>query len=257
MNIRVLWLPVIACGLLQACVTASEPVGPRPASAEEAAQANLNLGAAYLRQGRADLALDILERALSQNPRLADAHSTIAIAYDQLGDPQQAEQHYRRATQLEPRNSAAANSYAVFLCRHDRWRDAEPYFNRAVDNPRYNTPAVALTNAGVCARNAGELDKAEQYFRAALERNESFADALYNLMEMSYEADNYLQARAFLQRYTDSRRPGPDVLWLCHRIELALDNPVEAERCARVLREDFPESAEFAELRRSQNNAGQ
>src|SRR5690606_30779618 len=123
----------------------------------------------------------------------------------------------RRATQLEPSNPAAANSYAVFLCRQGNWRQAEPYFRRAVENPRYPTPAAALTNAGVCARDAGnDLEAAEQYFRAALSRNPSFPDALYNMMDLSYRAENYLQARAFLQRYMDASQPTSAVLWLCY-----------------------------------------
>jgi type IV pilus assembly protein PilF len=246
MNAR--WLSTLSAALLvlQGCVTTSSTP---EVSDEDAAQANLNLGSAYLRQGRADLALEKLERAIEQNPRLALAHSTIALAYDQLGDTEQAEQHYRRATQLEPQNPAAANSYAVFLCRHDRWHEAEPYFRRAAGNPRYATPAAALTNAGVCARNAGEKDKAEQYLRAALEKAPKFPDALYNLMELSYQDGNYLQARAFLQRYRAVSPESAPLLWMCFRVEQALNNADGAEQCAAELREDFPDSAEVAQLR--------
>ena len=50
-----------------------------------------------------------------------------------------------------------------------RWADAEPYFRRAADNATYATPEVALTNAGVCARDAGEPEEAAENFRAALD----------------------------------------------------------------------------------------
>src|SRR5512134_2997477 len=132
------------CIALQACVSSGSTNDG--ATDAEAAIANMNLGAGYLRQGRTDLAIERLLRALDQNPKLADAHSTIAIAYDQIGSPEDAETHYRRATQLEPDNAAAANSYAVFLCRQNRWPDAEPYFRRAAETRTYNTPEVPLTN---------------------------------------------------------------------------------------------------------------
>jgi type IV pilus assembly protein PilF len=247
---------VAACavfGLLQACASQSSPAGTgSPSSEADAAVANMNLGAGYLRQGRPELAIERLQRALQQNPRLADAHSTIALAYDQLGSAEDAEGHYRRATQLEPTNSPAANAYAVFLCRHNRWRDAEPYFQRAVDNPRYTQPEVALANAGVCALDAGERAKAEASFRAALTKNPTFADALSNLLEMSYQDKNYLQARAFLQRYMSARTPTAPVLWMCFNIERQLENRDAANRCASQLREGFPGSPEAAELREQQ-----
>ena len=77
----------------------------RLASDDEAAIANMNLGAGYLRQGNADLAIERLQRALAQNPRLVEAHSTIALAYDQIGSLEEAETHYQRATQLDPENA--------------------------------------------------------------------------------------------------------------------------------------------------------
>lgn len=241
--------------LLQACATTGA-TGQRPASKEDAARANLNLGAAYLRQGRPDLALKNLQRALDENPRLADAHSAIALAYDQLGDPDSAEEHYRRATQLAPNNAAAQNSYAVFLCRHDRWPEAEGYFKRAANNPNYDTPEAALTNAGICARSANDLDKAEQYLRAALDRNAKFPDALASMMELAYQRKNYLQARAFMQRSFDVRPPDARQLWLCFRIEQDLNSPDRAQKCATRLESEFPDSSEMAQLREFERDAG-
>lgn len=235
----------VCCLALAACVSTD---GQRPLSDREAAEANVNLGAGYLRQGRIDLAIERLERAIELEPRLADAHSTIAIAYDQARRPGDAERHYQRATQLEPDNAPAANSYAVFLCRQGRWRDAEPYFVRAAGNPRYPTPAAALTNAGVCARGAGDLDKAEQYFRSALERTPNFPDALSSMLELAYQRGNYLQARAFLQRYLAVQPATAPVLLMCVRIERQLEDAAAEQRCARRLREEFPNSAELAQV---------
>src|SRR5690606_20377708 len=104
---------------------------------------------------------------------------------------------------------------------------------RAANNPRYATPAAALTNAGLCAKEAGEIERAEEFFRAALARNADFPDALSGLMELSYQQQNFLQARAFLQRYIDVRTPSAPVLWLCFNIEQELQDEVAAERCAK------------------------
>lgn len=249
------WLcAVLVAAVLSACAS-SGTVGTR-ASDTDAAVANMNLGAGYLRQGRTDLAIERLQRAIEQNPRLVQAHSTIALAYDQVGNTTDAEAHYRRATQLDPASGAAANAYAVFLCRQNRWSDAEPFFRRAAGDRNYTTPEVALTNAGICARSAGADEQAAESFRAALARRPTYPDALVNMMELSYQSGNYIQARAFVQRYLESQRPTAPVLWLCFNVERELDDMAAADRCAAQLRAGFRGSPELAQLEEQQRRDG-
>jgi type IV pilus assembly protein PilF len=216
---------VVLVLLCQGCIsttttTTSSSSTRAPASSDEdAAIANLNLGVGYLTQGRAELAVGILERALSFDPRLADAHSSIAVAYDQLGRSEEAEEHYRRATRLEPNNPGAANSYAVFLCRNDRWDDAE------------------------------------RYFREALARNPGYSDALFHMTDPALQDKNFLQARAFMQRYLETATANPEILWLCFQIEQQLDSPTRAQACATRLRDQFPDSAEATRLFRLERDA--
>lgn len=240
---------------LAACVTTTNGVEHKPTE-QEAAVANVNLGAGYIKQGKPELAIERLQRAIKQDPKLADAHSMIAVAYDQLGSVDDAESHYKKATQLEPENSAAANAYAVFLCRHDRWKDAEPYFQKATANFKYQTPEVSYTNAGVCALGAGDREKAAQNFRAALARNPTYADALEGMLDMSYQDKNYLQARAFLARFRDVKPATAETLWMCFNIEDQLKNHDAANRCAAQLREGFPESPEMDKLKQAQQSNG-
>jgi type IV pilus assembly protein PilF len=250
-NVRLALLLVLS--LATVCAHAARPARDR---GNDAALANANLGAGYLRQGRLDLAVERLQRAIKQNPRLADAHSYLGLAYDQLGMLDEAEMHYKRATQLEPNNSGAANTYAVFLCRQNRWPDAEPFFKHATENPTYSTPETAFTNAGVCARNAGATDKAADYFRSALARNPSYPDALQNMMELAYDGGNFMQARAFVQRYLDSQMPTASVLLMCVNVETQLKNRDGVDRCSSQLRSGFQGSAELAKLEEQQRRDG-
>ncbi|MGW8370093.1 MAG: type IV pilus biogenesis/stability protein PilW, partial [Gammaproteobacteria bacterium] len=83
---------VASAVVLAGCVTeGGEPA--RPQSDEEAAMANLNLGIGYIRQNRPDVAVPALQRAIDLDPRLADAHTAIAVAYDQLDQIELAEEH--------------------------------------------------------------------------------------------------------------------------------------------------------------------
>ena len=238
-----------------ACVTTTS--GPRAQSDEEAAIANLNVGVGYLRQNRPDAAIDALERAIDLDPRLADAHSALALAYGQLDEHELAEEHHRRATQLDVNNAAVQNNYAAFLCRRDRWSEAERYFRRAVENPRYATPAAAYTNAGTCARNADDLAKAEENYRAALELEPGNVDALNGMLEIAVINENFLQARAFIQRAFAAGTPTARHLQLCVLVERQLSDAEAARNCEDRLRSSFPNSAEFGQLREQERNAGQ
>ncbi|HSC14945.1 MAG TPA: type IV pilus biogenesis/stability protein PilW [Gammaproteobacteria bacterium] len=246
----------VALAAVTACVTSGGSVS-EPASENEAAIANMNLGAGYLRQGNTELAIERLQRALLQDPRLVQAHTTIGLAYNQIGNFEEAENHFLRATQLDPDDGAAANAYAVYLCeRGNRWADARPFFRRAAADTDYGTPEVALTNAGLCARDAGDLAAAEENFRAALMRDARHADALLNMLELTSQRGDNLQARAFIQRYLDVRPATAPVLLTCVNVERALNNTAGADRCAAQLRSGFPGSPELSQLEAQQRRDG-
>lgn len=256
MNIRSIWLLVAGVVLLAACVTEGGGLSSRPVSDTEAARANLNLGVGYLNQGRPEVAVDALERAVKLDPRLAEAHSVLGLAYELTDNLELAEEQHRRATQLDSDDADAQNRYAVFLCRQNRWSEAERYFKRAIDNPRYSTPEVAMTNAGTCANGADDLVSAERYFRAALDVNPQNVDALEGMLDVSMQNENYLQGRAFMQRLFAAETPTPLHLLLCYSIETALHDTAAAGDCANRLRDQYPGSPELGRLRELQQNGG-
>jgi len=243
-----LWLPA-------ACVTTtSTERGTVENSGQvdyaEAARLNTQLGIDYARQGQDDLALEKLKRALDQDPRLADAHSTIAFVYARRGDDELADRHYRRALDLTP-DALVKNNYGVFLCAHQRADEAARYFREAAQDKAYRTPEVALTNAGVCARKKPDLDGAERDFRAALQINPGFADALAQMAWLTYQRKDYLRSRAFLQRYQQVGAPTPETLLIGALTEHALGDTVAARAYEQRLRKEFPESEESGNLPRA------
>ncbi|CAN5262987.1 PilW family type IVa pilus biogenesis/stability lipoprotein TapF [soil metagenome] len=252
-------VPIVAALWLGACVSSG---GFDPGAFEnpkDAARYNLELGVSYLEQGRLDLARDKLERALEQDPDSAEVHAAAALMYKEARDDERAGRHYETAVRLDGKNAAVLNSYAVFLCSQNRFDEAEAMFIKAAGNAYYRTPAVAWTNAGVCARRAGDADKAERYFREALDADPRYGHALLELADLAYQRRNYLQARAFLQRYTEAAGASPEGLWLGVRTERAMGDTAAAEAYARRLRNEFPESAQTRLLLESEQgvpNAG-
>jgi type IV pilus assembly protein PilF len=150
---------------------------------------------ACLEQGRRDLAMEKLTRALEQAPRSADAHTAMAFAFNQFGETRLADRHYRRAVQLDRGNPNIRNTYGAFLCSHGRLREAERELLAAARNVNYPTPEVAWTNAGICAEREPDLGRAERYYRQALQANPRHADALWQMAQVSFDQGNALQAR--------------------------------------------------------------
>jgi type IV pilus assembly protein PilF len=181
---------------------------------EEAARINVQLGAAYLEQGDLQTASVKLERALQQDPMLATAHWTYALLQMRLGRPKVAERHFRSALNLNPADSTAHNNYGTFLCNAGRLAEAQMQFERALENPLYDQPETALTNVGVCALKAPDNQKAEDYFRKALDKNPKFAPALYEIARLTYEQHRYLQTMAYLERYEEAAGHNANTLWL-------------------------------------------
>ncbi len=212
--------------------------------ATRAAIVNVQLGAGYMRQGKNDVALAKLQRALDEDPKLPSAHYVIAILYERLGEIEKADKHYRRAVELAPHDPDARNNYGTFLCGQNRLKEADKQFNDALKDPLYKTPEFAYTNAGVCALKVPDVAKAEAYFRKALQVNPRFGNALFEMAKLNFNRGNYLAARGFLQRHLEVSQRSPTAMWLGVRIERALGDKATAESYAKVLMTDFPNASE-------------
>lgn len=245
-------LAMLALVLTQsACVTTTDGKPPPEESPGEAAEFNVQLGANYLAQGRLELAKDKIEKALEQDDSLAVAHTYAGLLYDRLNETDKASFHYRRALKLAPNDPVALNLYGVFVCRQGDPAGAEQYFVKATLDPLYGTPEAAFTNAGVCLMRDEQDERAERYFRRALESNPRFADALWEMARLSHSRDLPLQARAFFQRYAEVSEMSSESLWLGLRIERELGNQERASRYADRLLADYPDSVEARELLQS------
>lgn len=222
----------------------SSTVREQQSAASSAASVNVQLGAGYMGQGKNELALAKLNRALEQDPKLPSAHYVIAILYERLGIIDKADMHYQRAVSLAPDDPEAHNNYGTFLCGQNRLKEADAQFLAAVKDPLYKTPEFAYTNAGVCALHVPDEAKAEQYFRKAVEANPQFGNALYELAQLNYNKKNYLPARAYLQRHLEAAPHSAAALWLGVRIERALGDKSAVADYARLLKTNFPNSKE-------------
>lgn len=242
-----------ACLLLAACATTGTTPTPEALAPkynpDKASMLKVNLGIEYMRRGRYEDALHHLQRALELDSRNPEAHNAMAILYERLKEPENAGSHYAKAVELEPGNAGAQNNYAAYLCRHGKAAQAEEHFLKAINNPLYQTPELAETNAGICFAKQRDFAKAKKYLRQALQKSKDYPVALYHMANLHYEDGRYGEAWEYFRRYTDVAGHTPQSLWLGVKISKQTGDKNKAASYALLLRSKFPDSEQAALLK--------
>lgn len=244
------WMGAALALALAGCVTTTTEEGSlgrvphtsRSQEAQDAARVHTELGQQYMANGDLKTALEKLNKALQFDENYAPAHTVMAVLDERINRPEQAEQHYRRAVQLEPDKGMPNNNLGAFLCRIGKGAEALRYFDTALKDPFYQTPDVALTNKGICQLRMNDLAGAQASLRKALEANPNNGDALLHLAKALYLNNDAFRARAFIQRFDALGQPSADALKLGHDIETRLGNTDAAQTYRRRLQSQFPDS---------------
>jgi len=203
----------------------------------EAGKINARLAMEYLKRGQLQTAQEKIDKALQQNPKDVNVQLSAGLVYERLRNNKQAEKHFRQAVRSDPNSPEAQNALGSFFCRNKQQSKGEEMFVKAAANPLYRTPFVAYTNAGVCARSAGNLEQAERFLRQA-----DYPETFAQLAGVSYDRGSHLQARAFVERFLAVAPATPEMLLLAHDVELALKNDDGAAAFKQRLQKEFPNS---------------
>jgi len=236
-----------ALSLLGGCASVPDQgsmASPKPQTTNKLAEVQTQLGIGYMRAGNLELAFNRLTRALDADPDYSTAHNAMGTLQERLGDMKSAEDHFRRAVSLNPMDSAAQTNFGSLLCRTGRFEEGEQRFLQALKNSLYQRPELAYANAGLCMQTAGEVEKAESYFRSALQRDPRIPSALLGMARISFGQQRFLPARAYMQRYEEVAALDAQALWLAVRIERELGGRDAEQAYAERLRRDFPDAHE-------------
>lgn len=230
--------------ILSGCVSTTTGSPAPEADNTDAAELNYQLGARYYQSGSYELARDRLLLAVELDPKLAIAHQTLAMTYEALGNVRLSTLHYEKAVKAAPRNFEIQNAYAVFLCKQRDFDGARRHFSKAAEHPENDNAERTLSNAGICMVQKPDVAEAERFFRAAVDRRPGYGEALLQLCLLKYQQQDYLGARAFLQRFMASNRTTAGVLYLAAEIEGKLGNDRERTEFVNQLLRMYPDSPE-------------
>jgi type IV pilus assembly protein PilF len=250
-------LAVMAVWTLTAC-NHNPPAYERPVRTykkepAKAAIANMQLAIEYMKLGQLSNSRECIEKALSEDSSNADVQMTAGLVYERINETSKAERAYEAANRLGKGDPNIANTYAVFLCRTGKTAAGEKLFQEVAVNPLYQTPWVALGNAGACARSSGDLTTAEKFFNHALAIRPNYTEGLLQLGNVAFDRGDAAQALDIVQRYLAVNPPSPEVLWLGFRAQRKLGDAVAAAVFARRVQTEFPDSEQAQNMRNGVN----
>ncbi|MBE1161040.1 type IV pilus biogenesis/stability protein PilW [Dyella acidiphila] len=224
------------------------PQETKAQKAQSAADVHTRLAQHYIDINNLQGALEKVKLAVNEDPTYVPAQTVMAYIYERINDLPNAEIHYRKAVELQPDKGDTNNNLGQFLCHEGKAQESLGYFAKAVADPFYQTPDVALTNQGICQLQMGDRASALGSFRQATQRNPGNATALLQLTNALYLNHDYFHASAFMQRFDALGQASPESLKLGYEIESHMGNTDSAQNYVKRLVSQFPDSEQAQAL---------
>lgn len=218
------------------------------------ARLRLELASGYFEQGQTTVALDELKQALIADPSFVDAYSLRGLVYMRLNDAPLAEDSFKRALAISPRDAGVAHNYGWFLCQQGRYPESVQLFGRAIANPTYVGQSKSLMTQGICQVRAGQRLEAEQSLTKSYELDAGNPLTGYNLSNLLYERGELVRSQFYIRRLNNSELANAETLWLGIKIEKRLNNADAAQQLAIQLKKRFGQSKEAAAFDRGAFN---
>ena len=214
--------------------------------ASKRAQVRMELASGYFERGQMTTALDQVKLAIVADPTFAAAFNLRGLIYANLGDERLAEESFRRALVLNPRDADTMQNFGYFLCQKKRYEPADALFDQALATPQYRDSGRTWLTKGVCLALTSKLADAEASLLRAYELDATNPAVAVNLSEVLYRRGDFERARFFVRRVNAVPAiANGQTLWLAARIENRLGNRAGVRDFGDQLRRRFPDSREF------------
>jgi tetratricopeptide (TPR) repeat protein len=162
-------------------------------------EAQRNIGEAYMLQGNYTQALKEL---LEAEKIYADDYilqNYLGLAYLNKNKFDLAIAHFKKAIQLKPGYAPALNNLGTAYLMAKDWDRAIEIFEAVTKDLLYATPHYPLANLGYAYYNKKDYQKAEAYYRKALEIEPRYINALLGLGRTYIAALNLKEALTVLE----------------------------------------------------------
>ncbi len=214
------------------------------------ARIRMELAVGYFEQGQTNIALDELKQAVAADPNFPDVHNLRGLIFMRLNDFPQAEDSFRRAIALKPRDANTLHNYGWLQCQQGRYADALRLFDQAMANPLYAGRAKTLMAQGICQARAGQVNDAERSLSRSYELDAGNPVTGYNLANLLYQRSEFSRAQFYIRRLNNSELANAETLWLGIKVERRMNDRVAMQQLGDQLKKRFPQSREVTSYER-------
>ena len=142
-------------------------------------QALNNLAVIFTNLKEYQKAKDCYKKAIESDPNYADAHNNLGVVFKELRDDQKAKDCYEKAIELNPNYVNAHYNLGTIFINLGEHQKAKGCYEKAIElNPNY---VNAHNNLGTIFINLGEHQKAKECYEKAIEINPNHVNAHNNL----------------------------------------------------------------------------
>ena len=244
------WLVLLVSG----CVTTTDDRSKANVDKNKALELHIQLAEGYIQNQNRESTRHHLRKAFELDKDSAAATAAMARLYQLEGEPELAEEHYLLALRRDKSMTRARNQYALFLYRSKRYEDAYAQFETAAADLDYDERARILVNLGRCALKLGKNERAEQVFKHATVLNRQLASPFIELADLSFQQQDYANAKGYLNQYWALTRSTARSLLLGIRIERTFGNKDKEASYVLALRNMYPYSKEYLEYKQYMSN---
>jgi len=218
--------------------------------ARRRARIRMELAIGYFEQGQTNVALDELKQVIASDPTFPDAYNLRGLIYMRLNDMRQAEDSFRRAVALNPRDANVQHNFGWLLCQQGRYEESFRAFEVAMANPLYAGRAKTLMAQGVCQARAGRTAEAERSLARSYELDAANPVTGYNLANLLFRRGDYVRSQFYIRRLNNSDQANAETLWLGVKVERRLGDRVAMQQLGDQLKKRYPQSREATAFER-------
>lgn len=233
--------------LLSACVTTETGIFTEKANPEQALASSIHLAKKYISERQWGSAKRHLKVALDLDDESPEVHEAMALVFQNTGEIEKADTHYREAISLDKNFSRARLNYAAYLYRFNRYQEAIEQLEEVTKDPLYDKRDMAFMNLGRCYLAVKNYEKAEDNFRRAylmIDRHSPFL--LLQMAEVYYQLKEYPKSQRFFDRYSlKSKVKSSEALWLGVRLAQQFDDKNAISSYGLALKNLYPRSQEY------------
>ena len=243
---------VIAVAFLVGCTSSGSTGGAsRQVDKSKSLELHIQLAQGYIEKGNREAARHHLRKAADIDKNSAEAMEAMARLYQLEGEPELAEITFQKALKRKKNFTIANNNFGVFLFGLKRYEEALAQFEIAAADLDFDGRASALVNVGRTASLLGKNERAKAAFEHAAILDRGLPDPHIELADISFQKQDYADAKKHLDRYQSLGQLSPRALLLGIRLERVFGNKDQEASYLLMLKNRFPYSKEYLEYKQT------